>query len=425
MIMNILIVAIGSHGDVYPFVRIGTALKQKGHAVTVLSNNYFEEMVRSAGLDFAPVGSVEDYSKMVDEVDLRNPTRTTKAIMQRLYFPAIETVYNALAERNRPGKTVVIGITMAFGARIAQEKLGIPLITCHLAPISFPSVDRPAKMDGCWMPPWMPRAYKSAVWQLIDTVADMFLGPPINRVRSQLGLPPVKSIIRRWLHAPDKVIGLFPEWFAEPQPDWPPHSATTNFVCFDAADQKPMPPALVEFIAGGDPPIVFTAGTAVKRAAGFFSAAVDACERLNARGVLLARYKDQIPTDLPQYIHYCEYAPFSKLLPNASALVHHGGIGTCAQALRAGVPQLIIPFGLDQPDNASRIVNLGVGAMLRMKKCTGSAMADRLAALMARGDVHERCNVIGEELKRTDPVSDICRTIENFGREQLSIFNKN
>jgi len=411
--MNTLIVAIGSQGDVNPFVRIGMALKQKGHAVTVLSNDYFKKLVRSAGLDFASVGSVEDYQKMVNEVDLRNPTRTTRAIMKHLYFPAIETVYDAIAERNRPGETVVIGITMAFGARIAREKLGIPLITCHLAPVSFPSVHRPAKMDGCWMPPWMPTVYKAGLWRLIDMVADMFLGPPINRVCRRLDLPPARSIIKCWLHSPDKVIGLFPGWFADPQPDWPRQSETINFVFFDAAEQTPMPPTLVKFIAGGDPPIVFSAGTAVRHAADFFNTAVDACGRLNVRGVLVSRYKDQIPSDLPQHIHYCEYAPFSKLFPQASALVHHGGIGTCAQALRAGIPQLITPFGLDQPDNAARLVHLGVGAMLRMKKCRGATMAHRLAVLMANGDVQERCRIIRDELKSMDPVSDICRTIEN------------
>lgn len=301
---------------------------------------------------------------------------------------------------------------MAFGARIAQEKLGIPLVTCHLSPISFPSSYRPAKLDGIWMPHWMPKFYKDSIWRLIDLVADKYLGPQINEVRKKLDLPPIKSIIKHWLHSPDKVIGLFPSWFAEPQPDWPKSSEVTNFVFFDEADNTPLSPELEKFIAEGDPPMIFTAGTAINNAMSFFKASTEVCKTLNTRGVFLSRYKDHIPNDLPENIHYCEYAPFSKLLPCSSALIHHGGIGTCAQALRAGVPQLITPFGLDQPDNTSRLIELGVGDELRMKKYKSSTAADKLGKLIKEKNIHMRCKKIADELKGIDPLTDICRIIE-------------
>ena len=155
--MNILIVAIGSMGDVNPFVKIGTALRQRGHDVTFLSNSYFSESVQNAGLDFISVGSIEEYNKMVEEVDLNNPSEIMIPILNRLYFPSMQKVYDTIKEKYTPGETIVIGITMAFGARIAQEKLGIPLITCHLSPVSFRSSIRPARHYGLWMPAWMLR----------------------------------------------------------------------------------------------------------------------------------------------------------------------------------------------------------------------------------------------------------------------------
>ena len=410
--MNIIIVAIGSQGDVNPFLNIGIALHKRGHDVTVLSNDYFSESVQNAGLDFVSVGGTDDFNKMLDEVDLSNPTKTTKAIMKYLYFPSIQKVYDTIKRLLIPKETIVIGITMAFGARIAQEKLGIPLITCHLSPISFPSISRPAKLDGIWMPHWMPKLYKDSVWRLIDKVTDLYLGPPINRMREKLDLHPAKSIIRHWMHSPDKVIGLFPRWFAEPQSDWPNNAEVTNFVFFDEADKNPMSQKLENYIADGDQPIIFTAGTAVNNAASFFNASAEACKILNTRGIFLSRYKDHIPKDLPQNIHYCEYAPFSKLLPYSSAFVHHGGIGTCAQALRAGVPQLITPFGIDQPDNASRLTELGVGDELRMKKYKSSIVADKLGKLLRDKDVQMRCKKIADELKSIDPLAEICRIIE-------------
>jgi len=272
---------------------------------------------------------------MVDEVDLKNPTKTTKAVMKYLYFPSMQKIYDSVKELIIPGETIVVGITMAFGARIVQEKFGIPMITCHMAPVSFPSISSPARMEGVWIPHWMPKFYKKSVWRLIDKAADLFLSPPINEMLNKLDLPPAKSIFRKRIHSPDKVIGLFPSWFAEPQLDWPINTELTNFIFFDESGRNPMPPELEEFISHGEPTVVFTAGTAVKNAATFFNESVKTCEILNVRGVFLSRYKEQIPDDLPNNVLYCEYAPFSKLLPISSALVHHGGIGTCAQALSA------------------------------------------------------------------------------------------
>ena len=113
--------------------------------------------------------------------------------------------------------------------------------------------------------------------------------------------------------------------------------------------------------AAGEPPIVFTPGSAMYHGQDFFRASVEACKQLNRRGILLTRHAEQIPADLPATIRHFSYAPFSLLLPRAAALVHHGGIGTSAQAMAAGCRQLITPFAHDQFDNADRLRRLGEG----------------------------------------------------------------
>jgi rhamnosyltransferase subunit B len=411
--MKILIAAIGSMGDVNPFVKIGTALRQRGHDITFLSNRYFSELVKNAGLDFISVGSVQDYNKMVEEVDLNNPSKIMIPILNRLYFPSMQKVYDAIKEKYAPGETIVIGITMAFGARIAQEKLGIPLITCHLSPVSFRSSIRPARHYGLWMPDWMPKFYKDGVWKIVDIVADKIMAPPINEMRDKLGLPPVKGIMKDWIHSPEKVIGLFPDWFAKPQADWPNNAELTNFVLFDDAANKPLQPELKEFIDIGNPPIIFTAGSAVKDATAFFKESAKACETLDKRAVFISGFKDHIPKNLPKSILFSEYAPFSKLLPKASLLVHHAGIGTCAQALKAGIPQLLTPFGIDHHENSSRIVELGVGAEVCTKKYKGSIVAEKIEKLLGDNDMHTCCKNIADKIKNIDSLTDLCRIIED------------
>lgn len=412
--MKIIIVAIGSQGDVNPFVKIGTALHQRGHDVMVLSNNYFKTSVQDAGLDFTAVGSTGDFEKMVNTVDLKNPAKTMMPILDCLYFPSMEPVYDAINKLFTPGETVVMAITLAFGARMAREKLGVPLVTCHLSPVSFRSSLCPARHDGLWMPHWMPRFYKDGMWRLIDVIADKMLAPPINGMREKIDLPPVRRVMKDWIHSPDKVIGFFPEWFAEPQADWPGHTELSGFVFFDEADTRPMPPELETFLSNGDPPVVFTPGTAVKNAGMFFKNSIKACEKLKCRAVFLSQYKDQIPENLPADIYFCRYAPFSKLLPSASAIVHHGGIGTCAQALKAGIPQLLVPSGLDQHDNASRLSALGLGAEICMKKYQATAVTDRLGELTKNSRVRMQCRKIAADLKSNDPVSRVCDIVESM-----------
>lgn len=128
-------------------------------------------------------------------------------------------------------------------------------------------------------------------------------------------------------------------------------------------------------------------------------------------------------TICPPNIFHCDYAPFSKLFPYASAVVHHGGIGTCAQALRAGIPQLITPFGMDQPDNSSRLRKFGVSDELRLKKYKNSTVADKLRKLLEDKDVQTRCKKLADKLKNIDPLSDVCRIIEDQMKNFKSMQN--
>jgi UDP:flavonoid glycosyltransferase YjiC (YdhE family) len=251
---------------------------------------------------------------------------------------------------------------------------------------------------------------------LIDLVADKILGPPINEMCSKLNLPPAKYIMKNWIHSDDKVMGFFPDWFAEPQPDWPKNTELTDFVFFDEAEMKPMSSELEKFISQGEPPVIFTPGTAVKNADLFFKASIKACEILNTRAVFLSSYRDQIPDNLPKNIYYCRYAPFSKLFPHASTVVHHGGIGTCAQALRAGIPQLIVPFGFDQHDNSLRLRKLGVGSELSIKKYTGFTAADKLRALIENKDAYAQCKKISDKIEDNDSLTKICKIVERMVR---------
>src|SRR5262249_6681351 len=165
----------------------------------------------------------------------------------------------------------------------------------------------------------------------------------------------------RWWHSPDGVLCLFPGWFGPRQPDWPANVWLTQFPLWDEDSIYKPQPEVEAFLRAGEATIVFTPGSSNAQAVTFFQAAVEACRSLGRRGMLLSRFPEQVPPDLPEGVRYFAYAPLSRVRSRAAALVHPGGMGTTAQVLRAGIPQLLMPLAYDQPDNAARLKRLGVG----------------------------------------------------------------
>jgi UDP:flavonoid glycosyltransferase YjiC (YdhE family) len=279
----------------------------------------------------------------------------------------------------------------AFGARIAQEKLGVPLATVHVQPIMLRSAIRP----GCFgfpnilghLPPLIRKLYFCAADHFL---IDGLLADETNAFRAELGLRPVRRFFDGWIHSPQQVIGLFPEWFAPRAPDWPCNVALTGFPLWDEGDLRSHSPELAEFLAAGDPPVVFTAGSAMVHAKQFFRVSTEVCSAAGCRGLLLTQFPEQVPAVLPSGVRHFDYIPFSVVLPRSAALVHHGGIGTTAQAIAAGLPQLVVPMSHDQPDNAVRIRRLGIGDFVLPKTYTKPRVIEKLDHLMT-ATVRDEC----------------------------------
>jgi len=226
-------------------------------------------------------------------------------------------------------------------------------------------------------------------------------------------LQPVSRVFRQWVHSPQRVIGLFPDWFAPPQPDWPPELRLTGFPQYDESDQQQLSPSLLKFLDSGPPPIVFTPGSANQNAAAFFRGAVDASARLNRRALLLTRFTEHLPA-LPAAAHHEGYAPLSRVLPRSAALVHHGGIGTLAQALAAGVPQLTMPMGFDQPDNTTRLLRLGVAKWVAPSEFSGEKVAPLLNTLLNDPTVRSACAKYAALLKGGSALARTCELLEDL-----------
>ena len=383
--MHVLILAAGSAGDVHPFVAIGRALRGRGHDVDVLANETFESLIRDAGLGFLRAGSAAEFKRATENPDLWHPRKGLKIVVNDAVVPSLEATVEKIACHRRDD-TVLVASTLGFAARIMQERDGIPLATVHLAPCAFKTLHRMPRYGGMPCTERSPRWWKKVWWKMTDWATDPLIAPEVNRLRP--GKAPVKSIFMVWLHSPDRCIGLWPEWFGPMQPDWPEQTRLTGFPLFDEADSRDVDPDLDAWLDAGDPPLVFTAGSANVTAQRFFVEAAATCKRLGRRGLLLT---SRSPGALPDGVRWASYVPFSRLLPRCALLVSHGGIGTISQGIAAGIPQVVAALAFDQFDNGSRLEDLGVGTLLPMTRFRVKTAVPVLNRMLGDASVAAAC----------------------------------
>ncbi len=377
--MRILLIAVGSHGDVHPFIGLGLTLQTRGHHVTLAVSAAFSDLVRRAGLVAVEHSSADEFHRLANHPDLWHPLRGTKLVFQQGALAIANRLYDLTVDFLRAAPGVVVTHALGLGARAVADRYDISLATVQLAPAVFFSSHAPPKLPGLFMPAWLPRPAKKLLWRTLNRlVGRPMIERPLNDWRRSIALPPVQNVLGDWWHSPQLVLALFPDWFAAPQSDWPPQVRLTGFPLYDEAGLTPMPDPLERFLAAGPPPVAFTPGSAMRSGADFFAHSADACQIAGLRGVLLTRHAHQIPPDLPDGVIHVDYAPFGQLLPRCAAVVHHAGIGSTAQGLAAGIPQLLMPMAHDQPDNADRVRRLGAGRSISPRRYR----PDRVAAIL-------------------------------------------
>lgn len=410
--MRFLLTPVGSSGDTHPFIGIGRALRARGHEVILFGAEPQRAVVEKSGLVFVPTITTEQYHAATMNPDLWHPRRGLATVL-KLTGPSMESSLASLAAHYVPGRSMLVGHPLGFHTRIFEDQTGAPAATIHLAPSSIRSSYQipalPPGVDISWLPLWL----KHAFWALIDRVAiDPLIVPDVNSLRAKLGLPPVRRIFRDWINSPRLVIGLFPDWFGPRQPDWPASFRHASFPLWDDAEDASVDAELAAFLDQGSPPVIASPGTANRHATTFFAAIQAALTRLGRRGLFLTGYPEQLPPDLPGTTLVRRYAPFSTVLPRAAAFVHHGGIGTLAQGLAAGKPQLIMPMAFDQPDNALRAARLGVARWLSPGKFTAERVTSALAALMEDSAVATAAAASRDRLRTLNGIETACDLLE-------------
>jgi UDP:flavonoid glycosyltransferase YjiC (YdhE family) len=414
--MKALLITIGTYGDIHPYVGLGLRLKNRGHEVVVISNPHFESLFRSHGLKFIGFKSSSNFNEFIRNPNLSDPIKALYAAGKWCTIEPMRETYQIIADNYETGNTVVAARCGLFGARIANEKLGVPLATILLCPNELRSLHTtPVCPKPMVLEDWVPKISKRLqLWIMDRFFIDRYLGPETNSLRSELGLPSVRRYYDKWYCSPDRVIAFYPDWYSPYQPDWPKQTVLTGFPLWDPPAQLEQNTEVSDFIRKDKSLLVFTPGSYNRFAESFFKAAVHCCNSLDCLGILLTKYREHLPKTLPGNVMHCDYIPLDSLLPHAALLVSHGGMGTVAQALATGVPQIIMPIAFNQPDDAVRLQRMGVGDFIPPEKFNGSLLTKKTRALLSSPLVAERLRDLAGRFNGVDPIGRACKLLEEL-----------
>jgi len=416
-VSRIILTTIGSFGDLHPKIAIALELRRRDHEVVFATHQEYQDKLEGLGFEFHRMRpdntALNNPQEMARMMDLKTGT---EYVIRNWICASLRDTYTDLMNIAQNADLIINGEGV-LAARLVAEKLGIPWVLSVLQPLSFLSAYDPSVLPALpfiFQLPGLNFIAQRGIRQL-STILTTSWAEPIYQLRQEIGLPPLEgNPLIDDKYSPDLVLAIFSSILAKPQPDWPAHTVLTGFAFYDGSEGRAqLSPELEHFLDTGEPPIVFTLGSAAVMTPGqFYEESIKAARRLNRRAVLLMG-KNALPTHLSNRMIAVNYAPYSQIFSRACAIVHQGGIGTTAQALRAGRPTLIMPYSHDQPDNAARVERLGTSRTVSRKQYIAERVAIQLDELVANPKYAANAAKNGAIIRAEHGVNTACSAIEN------------
>mgnify|MGYP001598064083 CR=1 FL=1 len=415
---RILVAAFGSLGDLHPAMAVALELQRRGHRVTVGTALLYREKIAAAGLGFH---AIRPEIATVDENLVRrimDGRRGSVFLLRDLMFPSVRAMHADLSAAVADADCLVAS-ELVYAAPLVAAGRRVKWVSYSLAPISLFSVHDPSLLPG---PPG------TRLLQSLGPGANRLLRAaarartrswwkPVRSLRRELGLPPGGHPLFEGKYSPELDLALFSPVLQPPQSDWPAQTVQCGFPFLgEPAPADPLPAPVAAFLDRGDPPIVFTLGSSAVHVAGeFYARSATVARRLGRRALLLIGGNPP-PPGLSESILAWDYLPYARIFPRAAAVVHQGGVGTTAEALRAGKPMLVMPYAHDQPDNAARVTRLGFGRTIARTHYEVPRVAQELAALLGDAAYARRAAEAGGRIRSENGAAAAGDTIEQLMR---------
>lgn len=412
---RLVISTVGSSGDLYPYIALGLGLRQRGHAVIFAVEESFAPRLLAEGFEVRPLrGDVRallgPYAReMVTGAD---PFSSLRAIARHYLAPSLAENIARLRDLCADADALIASAGQVAASAVA-ELTGVRWVTVALSPAIPSAWVAPSRAAGR-LPGAAGRAVNRALWTLGGIGIARASDPPLNAVRARFGLPPRRRLLGDGNLSPElTAVAVSLAFFPRP-PDWPASARMTGYLYWDAPSDWREPPTLADFLGGKRPVVAVSSGSMGAEVgnafADFFAASVAAIHQVGARALVIGA-GDAFTEDGPDTLRV-DYAPFSLVYPRCAAVIHHGGAGTLAQSLRAGVPALIVPWGADQFYHGLLAERAGVGRTLPRKRYTAERARAALTALLHEPRYRQRAGTLASQIAREDGVAALCDAIE-------------
>ncbi|HLV37186.1 MAG TPA: glycosyltransferase [Spirillospora sp.] len=424
--MRITLITVGSRGDIQPFVPLALGLQAAGHQVRIATHGPYEDFVRFHHLDFHPiVGNPQEILQTESGLAWLETGQNPVTFLRRMRDIAheiLEQLGRDCLNASQDADMILFSTLGFFTGVPIAEKLGVPGIATYLQPIQrtrtlaavvIPELPGDLPLKG---------QYNRLTHDLMMEMIWRLFGQAYNHLRTGiLGLPPEKRSFRVSINDPYPVIYGFSPHVIPPPPDWGEHICISGYWFLDDPEWQPEP-ELLDFLAAGPAPVYIGFGSMANRNVDQLTDTVlDAVARTGQRAILLSGWAGMGSRDLPDTIYKLDYAPHGWLFPRMVAVVHHGGAGTTAAGLRAGVPAVVIPHFADQPFWGRRVAALGVGPQpIPRKQLTAAKLTAAIDMAVSSPAMRQHAAELGAKIRAEDGVANAVRCIDAVIRRQSS-----
>ncbi len=407
----------GSLGDLHPLLALAIEMRERGHEIKIATLEVYRERIEILGFPFfavRPDANPEDREMARKAMDLKGGS---EFVIRDLMLGNIRDSYKDLMKACE-GSEILVSGEIFFASFLVAEKLNLKHITTTLAPISMFSTYESSYYPNApflYSLDFLGRPYRSFIKSLMSRVLNSWFRD-YKDFRKEIGLNPDHNPLFDDKFSSLLHLVLFSKVLGNPQPDWDPKAVQTGFCFYDGhEDLGGIAQDIQEFLDAGEPPIVFTLGSAAVMDPGvFYEESIKAAKLLDRRAVLLYGLFNEKPTGLDYKRIGVDYAPYSQLFPNAACVVHQGGVGTTAQVLKAGVPHLFMPYSHDQPDNAVRCRKIGVAEIVERNKYNAQSAAQALRKILSETSYKAKAIEAKRIVDGEGGTNKACDEIERF-----------
>lgn len=393
--MKVVLCFLGTLGDLNPAFLLGKALVERGHEVVLASAERYEKQALLEGLRFVRTLDESSFQRVLNDPGLWQRLSFFQVVLGGFVVPTIDPLVDWAKAQPRPQEWLFVSdFSSGVAARIASQLTGGRQVSVWLSPAALRSTSSPPVLAAAEPVRHLPGPLKRTLSHLVYATGESIAARQLKSVRQQHGLKPLSTPLRD-MHSTLGSIAFFPQWFAAEQYDDVPNLKFAGFPCDHKGGR--LTEDAEAFLGNGKPPIILTLGSGMQHATSELRSIARTCLEQGQRVVVVSTVAQEL--ELPPHpdLLLARYLPFKQLFPRSKLVVHHGGIGTSAQALKAGIPQLVVPFAHDQPDNAVRLESLGVALTLHRCRISSERISQALQKL--EGDARlERCREISQRL---------------------------